>query len=103
MGTNLHEFLVDEVGVDMKVAEVNERNSIWHVGTHGSCVLDICEVTIRRSRKCPLMRTHEPCVPTDQVNFPHGPLLPTTYYLLPTTYYLLLVPPHKALVKISAH
>ena len=83
MDTNLHEFLVDEVGVDKKVTEVNERNSTWHVGTHGSCVLDICEVTIRRSRKCPLMRTHEPCVPTDQVNFPHGPLLPTTYYLLP--------------------
>ena len=27
------------------------------------------------------MRTHEPCVPTSQANFPHG-LLSTTYYLL---------------------
>ena len=51
MGTNLHEFLVDEVGVDMKVAEVNERNSTWHVGTHGSCVLDIYEVASGCLRK----------------------------------------------------
>ena len=66
MGTNLHEFLVDEVGVDMKVAEVNERNSTWHVGTHGSCVLDTYEVTIGTRVKFPLMRTHEPCVPIGQ-------------------------------------
>ena len=37
-------------------------------------------------RECPIvtsyiLRTHEPCVPTGQVNFPHGSLLPTTYYL----------------------
>ena len=41
-------------------------------------------------RECPIvtsyiLRTHEPCVPTGQVNFPHGSLLPTTYYLLLTT------------------
>ena len=26
----------------------------WHVGTHGSCVLDTDEVTIGRSRKIPI-------------------------------------------------
>ena len=41
-------------------------------------------------RECPIvtsyiLRTHEPCVPTGQVNFPYGSLLPTTYYLLLTT------------------
>ena len=39
MDTNLHKFLVDEVRVDKKVTEVNERNSTCKVGTHGSCVL----------------------------------------------------------------
>ena len=37
---------------------------------------------LRVCREWRLRRTHEPCVPTGQVDFPHGSLLPTTYYLL---------------------
>ena len=40
-------------------------------------------------QECRLRRTHEPCVPTGQVNLPHGI---TLYSLLPTTYYLLSLP-----------
>ena len=69
---------------------------------------------MRVCRECRLRWTHEPCVPTGQVNFrllprrhnmtslrslyvPHGSLLLTTYYLLLTTYYLVSSPASREL------